>query len=238
MTSTVENYLKALVIIELEQNRSREEGCSTSELAEKMKLSAPTINSMVKKLKSNRLINFEPYGKIHLTEKGRLQGIELLRKNRIWKAFLANVLHFQWNEVNEIAEQLQHVKSHKLIARIEEFSGFPRFDPHGEPIPDKMGNLLVPVSKQLSDVAMGKEGYIHRVNDKSFDFLAFADKMEMKIGKAVKVLSRNNFENLVVIQSENGVHTMTNKSASNFILICPICARGKSCGKATCVLSE
>lgn len=238
MTSTVENYLKALVSIDLQNALEPSAGCSVNVLSDYLQVAPATVNSMVKKLKQQSLVDFEPYGKIFLTEKGRLLGIDLLRKHRIWKAFLGNVLHFSWQEINEIADQLEHVKSHKLIARIEELSGFPRVDPHGDAIPDQAGNIPQPLRKALSEVSIGKEGYISAVKDHSFDFLSFADKMDMKIGKAVKLLSKNNFEGLITVQTENGTHTLTSRSASNFLMVCPICVKGKSCGKSTCVFSE
>ncbi|MES2800517.1 MAG: metal-dependent transcriptional regulator [Bacteroidota bacterium] len=238
MTSTVEKYLKTLTLFEFQDGNNRTDGCTSSELAERLAVAPSSVNNMVKKLQAQALVDFEAYGKIHLTEKGRLLGVELLRKNRIWKAFLADYLNFSWHEINEIAEQLEHVKSHKLIARVEELLGFPRFDPHGEPIPDKVGTILVPLNKPLSELAVGKEGYVLAVKDSSFDFLSFADRMDLKIGKSLKVLSKNSYEGLIALQTENGTHTLTEKSALNFLITCPICVKGKNCGKTSCIFSE
>lgn len=136
LSFTEENYLKALYKI-MEGKEPKEAG--TNELALHLNIKPSSVNDMLKKLHEKQLVHHERYKKIRLTEQGEILAIDIIRKHRLWETFLHNSLHFSWDEVHELAEELEHIQSKKLIQRLDEFLGFPKQDPHGHPIPTEKG---------------------------------------------------------------------------------------------------
>ena len=152
LSFTEENYLKALLKITIDNNVVE---VGTNELALHLNVKAATVTDMLRRLKEKKLINYQKYGKIGLNDNGRKIALEILRKHRLWETFLYQKLDFNWDEVHEIAEQLEHIKSAKLINKLDAFLDFPQFDPHGDPIPTEHGELKVTYEKTLSEVAVG-----------------------------------------------------------------------------------
>ena len=126
---------------------------------------------MLKKLKEKELVDYEKYGKITLTKTGRKKALDIIRKHRLWETFLYEKLEFSWDEVHEVAEQLEHIQSEKLVDKLEKLLEYPDFDPHGDPIPNKKGEIKVQVKKTLSDVAVGSSCQMVAVKDDSSSFL-------------------------------------------------------------------
>src|SRR6056300_1724498 len=141
-TKTEENYLKAIYVLESKFGKE----VSTNELANKLDTKASSVTDMVKKLAKKELITYEKYKGVSLSKKGKNIAISIIRNHRIWEVFLVEKLHYKWDEVHEIAEQLEHIKSDELVDRLDDFLEHPSFDPHGDPIPDREGNI--PVRKQ------------------------------------------------------------------------------------------
>lgn len=137
LSFTEENYLKAIFSL-IEDNKYI---ASTNDISEKIKTKAPTVTDMLKRLSTKDLIVYKPYQGVYFTDKGLSKALNLVRKHRIWETFLVNKLGFDWRDVHEIAEELEHVQSIELINKIDAFLEFPEFDPHGDPIPDKNGKL-------------------------------------------------------------------------------------------------
>ena len=137
ITLSEENYLKAILSINLNKNSV----ASTNEIANTLNTSAASVTEMVKKLQDKKLVIYEKYKGVNLSANGRKKAIEILRKHRLWETFLVNKLGFNWSEVHDVAEQLEHIKSPKLVEHLDAFLGFPQYDPHGDPIPNKNGEF-------------------------------------------------------------------------------------------------
>lgn len=232
LSFTEENYLKALVQIGFRYGTDH--GVGTNELALFLNVKPATVNDMLKKLREKELVSYEKYGKIHLTPSGKRNGIEVIRKHRLWETFLVEKLHFSWDEVHEIAEQLEHIQSDKLVERLDELLGFPKFDPHGDAIPDKNGIIDIPFRKMLSDVPPGTECRVISVDDNSPEFLQYADRTGIKIGENLKVLSREEYDGMTSIQTHTTTTSVTEKFTSNIFVVCTTCDPGKSCAGQNC----
>jgi DtxR family transcriptional regulator, Mn-dependent transcriptional regulator len=134
MTLVEENYIKALFHISYDNDKFRVVG--TNELAHHLGVKPATANNMLKKLKEKKYLSYEKYGKISLTSTGKKSALLLVRKHRLWETFLYEKLDFTWDEVHEVAEELEHINSEKLIEKLDKLLNFPKFDPHGDPIPN------------------------------------------------------------------------------------------------------
>src|SRR5690606_31725490 len=164
LTFTEENYLKAIYSI---QESSEAEAASVNEIAERMQTKPATVTDMLRKLSEKDLIHYEKYKKIELSRKGLQQALQIVRKHRLWETFLHDKLHFSWDEVHEVAEQLEHIQSQKLIDRLDQLLDFPRFDPHGDPIPDAKGEMPSSTRILLSLAEPGLSYEIVAVKDAS-----------------------------------------------------------------------
>lgn len=190
-----ENYLKA--IFHLEQ--TYKEGVSTNALAEEMETKASSVTDMVKKLSEKKLVIYKKYQGVKLSKLGRDAAIEIIRKHRLWEVFLVEKLNFNWDEVHDVAEQLEHIRSEKLINELDKFLGFPKRDPHGDPIPDSAGNFIASTKTLLADLVIGDSGICVGVKDSSAAFLQFLDKNHISLGKEIKVLEKEDFDKSMLI---------------------------------------
>ncbi len=196
ISPTEENYLKAIFKISEKGNRP----ASTNAIAGEMNTSAASVTDMAKRLSEKELINYEKYKGVTLTPKGERVATHLIRKHRLWEVFLVEKLRFSWDEVHEIAEQLEHIRSPLLVERLDAFLGSPRFDPHGDPIPDAEGNFAFRKQFPLSELAAGEQGVIVGVQDHSTAFLQYLGQMELVLGAAVKVLGRFEYDESMKIE--------------------------------------
>ena len=215
MTSfSEENYLKA--IFHLEKVNPR--GVPTNALAEKLETKASSVSEMIKKLSKKKLVAYQKYQGVSLSEKGRKTAVEIIRKHRLWEYFLVEKLNFNWTEVHDVAEQLEHIQSEKLVAELDKFLGFPRKDPHGDPIPDTNGNFQSLEKVLLAEVEPGQKGLCIGVRDSSREFLEYLDKNEIALGKNIEVLEREEFDQSVVIKLE-GKRLYISKIIANNLFI-------------------
>lgn len=231
LSFTEENYLKALLKIAFE-NESEEVG--TNELANVLALKPATVNDMLKKLKEKELVEYKKYGKITLTDEGRRNAINVIRKHRLWETFLYEKFEFSWDEVHEVAEQLEHIQSIKLIDKLDKFLGYPEFDPHGDPIPNKIGEIKVQFKKTLADVAVGNVCKMVAVKDNSSSFLQYVVNVGLGINNIIKVLSKQEYDALLVIEVNGIKSSVSQKFSENIFVICQNCDIGKSCSKVKC----
>jgi DtxR family Mn-dependent transcriptional regulator len=213
LTITEENYLKALFNLSI--NSINQEGVGTNELASNLDVKPSSANDMLKKLKNKGLIDYEKYGKINLTEKGKVFGVQVIRKHRLWETFLHDKLNFSWDEVHEVAEQLEHIHSEKLIEKLEAFLGHPKVDPHGDPIPDKNGVFAFMPNKRLSDVEIGQKCKIISVKDNSASFLHFFAELGLKVNMIIEVKSIEEFDSTIEIEIDNKINRVSLKFAQN-----------------------
>ncbi|AVM51306.1 metal-dependent transcriptional regulator [Capnocytophaga sp. oral taxon 878] len=195
MTLSEENYLKAIFHLFNENN----EEVSTNAIAEAMATKASSVTDMLKKLADKKLINYRKYQGVTLTPKGRQKAIAIVRKHRLWEVFLVEKLHFSWDEVHEIAEELEHIQSDKLIERLDKFLGYPEKDPHGDPIPNKEGVIENSIKILLSDLNEGDKGVCAAVKNTSKEFLVYLNKMHIALGNEIEVISKEPFDNSMQI---------------------------------------
>ncbi len=209
-----ENYLKAIYSIELHNGKS----VSTNNIAEKLKTKASSVTDMIKKLAEKNLVNYKKYQGTSLTSKGKKIAVKIVRKHRLWEAFLVNKLDFSWDEVHDLAEQLEHIKSDSLIDKLEEFLDYPAFDPHGDPIPDKDGNIEHHKNLMLSSVDILDECTVIGVKDSSSIFLKFLDKKNIKLGSTLKVISKEKFDNSMVIENNKNNYSISHQISKNLFV--------------------
>ncbi len=211
MTLAEENYLKAIFHLELEN----EGEISTNAIAESMDTKPSSVTDMVQKLAEKKMLVYKRYKGAQLTEKGRKLAANVIRKHRLWEVFLVEKLNFHWDEVHEIAEQLEHIQSDELIARLDQFLGSPDFDPHGDPIPDKHGVLKRTEKKLLSEIEKNEQGVCVGVKESSTEFLQYLDKKKISIGTKITVLGKEFFDGSMVIQVGAEQFFVSHKIAEN-----------------------
>lgn len=217
LSKTEENYLKALLHLTVLSSRN---GVGTNELAAHLNVKPATVSDMLKKLKEKLLVDYKKYGKISLTETGTRQGVDVIRKHRLWETFLYNKLGFSWDEVHEVAEQLEHIQSQKLVDCLDEFLGYPKFDPHGDAIPSRNGEITVTFSRLLSEIEPGQQCKVVAVTDNSVSFLQYAEKIGIQIGEYIFVSSREEFDQLLTLRINDQEKVVSEKFAENiFVLI-------------------
>jgi DtxR family transcriptional regulator, Mn-dependent transcriptional regulator len=170
-----------------------------SELAKKLRVKLPTINSMIKKLSRKKLVSYAPYQGIRLTEKGKKDALSIIRKHRLAELFLVEMMGLGWEEVHDIAEQLEHVNSKRFYDRIDELLGYPKSDPHGEPIPDANGKLHAPNRIVLASVSEGESVKITAVADDEKSFLDHLNTKGLQIGDSITIKRREDFDGSVAI---------------------------------------
>ena len=191
-----ENYLKAIYHLE----RIHRGGVSTNALAEGMETKASSVTDMVKKLSDKSLVNYKKYQGVRLSALGKRTAVEVIRKHRLWEVFLVEKLNFSWDEVHEVAEQLEHVRSEKLIRELDRFLEFPRRDPHGDPIPDEEGKFSVSDQRVLSETDPGEKVICVGVKDSSANFLQYLDKNGIALGQEIDVLDKESYDQSMLIR--------------------------------------
>ena len=202
---TEENYLKAIFKL-IEQDGDI---VTTNAIAEKVKTKAASVTDMLKKLSDKKLINYQKYQGVSLTSKGEKVALNIIRKHRLWEMFLVEKLDFKWDEVHDLAEELEHINSEKLISQIDKFLNYPKVDPHGDPIPDANGKLQIRKSKSLPNFKKNDILIMTGVVDHSTAFLQYLDKTGIALGYEIKI--RN------IIDFDKSLHITINKKNSSFI---------------------
>jgi DtxR family Mn-dependent transcriptional regulator len=195
---TEENYLKALFNL---ANHAGE--VNVNELSKQLGIKMPTVTSMMKKLAGKKLVHYESYKPLRLTEKGKKEASLVIRKHRLTEMFLVQKMGFGWEEVHDIAEQVEHVQSTAFFDKIDELLGFPKLDPHGAPIPDKNGKLAWVTYDKLSACHAGETVKISAVIHSSSEFLKFLNNREIKLGTKIKIKSIESFDSSMLVSYEN-----------------------------------
>lgn len=216
LSSTEENYLKTLYKL-CADDESMQTG--TNLLATHLEIKPATANDMLKKLKEKKLVQYEKYGKIKLTNNGRKIATEIIRKHRLWETFLYEKLNFGWDEVHEIAEQLEHIQSQKLIDRLDAYLGYPQYDPHGDSIPNARGEIQQIAHQKLTDIEQGSQCKLVAVKDNSAIFLQYAVKVGLGLSSKIKVLHKNKFDGSIEIEVDKHVSTVSEKFANNILVV-------------------
>ncbi|CAN5766705.1 metal-dependent transcriptional regulator [soil metagenome] len=214
-THSEENYLKA--IWKLVEHSG--ENVSTNAIAASVNTKAASVTDMLKKLADKKLISYERYKGVTLTAKGKRVAVEVVRKHRLWEVFLVDQLKFKWDEVHDIAEQLEHIQSNALTEKLDKFLGFPKVDPHGDPIPDKDGKISSQHQVPLSQLETGKKAIMTGVADHSALFLQFLDKKEIKLGDAIELKEKTDYDHsMVILVNKKKSIQISNEVAKNILI--------------------
>ncbi|MCW2119316.1 metal-dependent transcriptional regulator [Flavobacterium sp. 7A] len=214
MTHSEENYLKAIYHLTTVSSSD----VSTNAIAEMMETKASSVTDMIKKLAEKGLVNYKKYQGVSLTDPGSLAAKMIVRKHRLWEVFLVEKLDFSWDEVHDIAEQLEHIKSEKLINKLDDFLGNPTEDPHGDAIPDKNGEIQKVDKQLLSDLNIGQKGICVGVKDTSSEFLKYLDKQEISLGSLIEFIDKEEFDLSLKIKVDDKFLNISNKIASNIFM--------------------
>lgn len=211
LSQTEENYLKAIYSLFIVADKP----VSTNKIAERLETKPSSVTDMIKKLAEKKLVDYVKYQGVSLTSNGKLVAIKIIRKHRLWEVFLVRCLGFKWDEVHDVAEQLEHVKSLKLTDALDAFLEFPRYDPHGDPIPDSNGNFETINTIVLSSLKEGEESRIVGVKDSSSAFLKYLDNADIKLGVEIKVLHKEDFDNSMLLLINNQKISISQQISSN-----------------------
>jgi DtxR family Mn-dependent transcriptional regulator len=214
LSFTEENYLKAIYHLSADASKA----VLTNELAEAMNTKAASVTDMIKKLSAKDLVGYEKYYGVTITATGKTEALLVIRKHRLWETFLVQKLSFTWDEVHEIAEQLEHIHSTRLINKLDEFLGFPKVDPHGDPIPDGKGRLKVLPQISLDQLQPGYQGVIIAVKDTDSKLLKYLDKMGAKPGMKIKIVAKEEYDGSLEVLIDS-VKTFLSKEVSKNILV-------------------
>ncbi len=209
-----ENYIKAIYHLQTKDNKR----VSTSQLSEYIRNKASSVTDMLKKLASKSLIEYKKYQGVRLSNTGERTALMIIRKHRLWEVFLVEKLDFNWDEVHEIAEQLEHIQSEKLVDRLDSFLNFPKRDPHGDPIPNKHGEIEVHNKTRLSDLQLNESGIFVGVVDSSASFLVYLDKQGIALGKSLSVKEKEAYDNSLLIEYDNKHLRITALTAQNLYI--------------------
>lgn len=210
-----ENYLKAIYHLS-EGGRSL---VSTNAIADAIHTKPASVSDMIQKLDRKGVIEYTKYQGVTVTNEGQEAALKVIRKHRLWEVFLVEKLNFNWDEVHEVAEQLEHIKSPLLIERLDTFLGYPKVDPHGDPIPDAKGVINTKPNKPLIDLEAGAEGIVRAVKDSSPAFLQHLDKLGAYLGASVVILDKVDFDLSMQVRIDQKHEVFISKEVSQNILV-------------------
>lgn len=213
-SATEENYLKAIYKYSPEG-----EMVSTNTISRYLSTSPASVTDMIKRLHEKGLVEYQPYKGVSLSPEGEKIALKIIRKHRLWEVFLVKTLHFSWDQVHETAEQLEHINSPELIEKLDEFLGFPRFDPHGDPIPNKDGEIQQRETVLLSEVEVGGNYTMVGVNLHSPEFLQYLEKIGLVIGTDIEVLEKISFDQSLLLTYEGRQIIISGEIAKQLLVV-------------------
>lgn len=214
MTISEENYLKVIYHLSLVSPK----GVNTNAIAGMLDTKASSVTDMIKKLAEKELVSYVKYQGVSLTEKGSYAAKMIVRKHRLWEVFLFEKLKFSWDEVHEIAEELEHIKSEKLVNRLDEFLEFPDFDPHGDPIPNTNGEIKKIHKMLLMEGDLETTYLCIGVKDTSSDFLQYLDKQKIALGSVITILDKDDYDDLMRVEINGIQSVISTKIAGNLFI--------------------
>lgn len=212
-----ENYIKS--IYHLQQVAGE---VNTNALAAQLNTRAASVTDMLKKLQAKSLLNYNPYKSFKLNKEGNKAALMIIRRHRLWETFLVEKLNFSWEEVHEVAEELEHVRSKKLIDKLDAFLGNPKFDPHGDPIPDANGKTDAINQLPLSELPVNKQAIITSVINQSSELLSFLSSCNITIGTTLQVKRKLLFDNSIEIKYKNKPSINISEQVANAIQVNPL----------------
>ena len=214
-TYSEENYLKTIYHIS-----KRESKVNLKAIADALENSPASVIDMLKKLQDKQLITYDKVQGAILSQTGETAALDIIRKHRLWEVFLVEKLQYDWAEVHDIAEQLEHIHDAQLAKKLDDFLGNPAFDPHGDPIPASNGKMPVYASKRLSEMAINQTCKVGSVRDTSTPFLKYLKQLNLGLGAEIEVIDRLEFDNSMVIVINGGEQkTVSSKMTDNILVI-------------------
>lgn len=200
ITYTEENYLKAIWSLSSDSRK----GVSTNKLAERLETKASSVTDMIRRLSEKGLVDYIKYQGVKLSAEGRDVAVRVIRKHRLWESFLVDKLGFNWDEVHELAEQLEHIRSQELTDRLDAFLGHPACDPHGDPIPKRDGTFPELERKAISSYAPGETVILTGVTDSSANFLQFLNRLKLELGTELEIVEQFDFDHSMLVKRSGG----------------------------------
>ncbi len=214
VTHSEENYLKVIYHL----SSASPKGVNTNAIAAMMDTKASSVTDMIKKLAEKEMVLYKKYQGVSLTEQGLLAAKMIVRKHRLWEVFLVEKLDFSWDEVHDVAEELEHIKSEKLINKLDAFLNFPSEDPHGDPIPNQYGEIQKTNKQLLSEAKVGENYICVGVKDSSSAFLQYLNKQKIALGTPMKILEKETFDQTLLVEIEGEDKVLSHKIASNLYI--------------------
>ena len=215
ISSNVEDYLKAIFQLSSEDEEKK---VGTNQLAEYLNIKPASASVMLKKLRTRELVSYEKYGRIGLTPKGWNIAVALIRRHRLWETFLHQKLNFTWDEVHELAHDLEHIKSEKLIRELDKHLGYPSHDPHGHIIPDEKGNFSKDERVLLANLAQGQKCRLVSVRDSSAEFLKYVTQLGLALSIEIEVREIRDFDGSLLLAYDNRMESVSRKFAENIFV--------------------
>lgn len=212
-SQTKENYLKALYFLDKEQPQ-----ISVSDLGKAMEVSSPTVNSMVKQLEKNGWVEYKKYKPLRLTAKGRKEAALIIRKHRIAEMYLVEKMHFGWEEVHDIAEEMEHITSEELFDRMDHLLGYPKFDPHGSPIPDKKGSVIDHNYIPLNKVEEGTHVLLKALRYSPKELLEYLNQKQIELGTSMVIKRIEPFDNSYLVQYDDKIESLSQKVCEQLLV--------------------
>ena len=198
LSVTEENYIKAIYHLQ-----HADGNVSTNEVADMLHTKAASVTDMLKKLKAKKIVNYEKYKGFTLSAVGEKIALTIVRKHRLWEYFLVEKLQFGWDEVHEVAEELEHISSRKLVEKLDAFLQYPKFDPHGDPIPDVNGKMVIQPQINLTDLPLNVNAEVTAVGSQSTELLELLRHKKIAIGTKINLKKKFLFDNSVEIKILN-----------------------------------
>lgn len=215
LTHSEENHLKCIYHL----SSKSKDAINTNAIAESLNTKAASVTDMIQRLATKGFASYARYKGVRLTSAGEKEALKVVRKHRLWEVFLVKELGYNWDQVHDIAEQLEHIKSSTLIDKLDTFLEYPKFDPHGDPIPDTNGVIDKKPSITLDKVASGESCTVIRAKDSSSNLLLFLDKVKISLGSNIAVIEYFEFDGSISIKVDNGSSiTISSKVAENIFV--------------------
>ncbi len=210
-----ENYLKAIYHL----SDGGDLGVSTNAIAEELSTKPASVSDMIRKLSQKDVVDYQKYKGVQISKKGKQMALQVIRKHRLWEVFLVEKLNFTWDEVHEVAEQLEHIKSPMLISRLDKFLGYPTMDPHGDPIPNEHGEIKENPQLPLTELSIESKGIVVKVPDGDPSLLRHLDKIKMRLGSIIQIKDIVEYDQSVLIQIDQSSEVyISGEIAKNIML--------------------
>lgn len=213
-TETEENYLKCIL-----RHSPDGELVGTNTIAHDLNTSPASVSDMIRRLSEKKLVNYTKWKGVVLSEEGKKIALQIVRKHRLWEVFLVNKLNFSWDNVHDVAEQLEHIESPELIKRIDAFLGYPKFDPHGDPIPTEEGTIVTRDTQILAKIDVGDQVVIASVKRSDQDFLQYLDRLGLTINQTVKVKEKLSFDDSLLLEIGKNTIVVNGLVANNLMVL-------------------